>query len=39
MIARRTGDLQPWLTRTDAGIEVDLAYLEKTYDKLKYKKQ
>jgi ubiquinone/menaquinone biosynthesis C-methylase UbiE len=37
MVARRTGHLQPWLTHTPSGIEVNLGYIRKTYDPSKYR--
>jgi ubiquinone/menaquinone biosynthesis C-methylase UbiE len=38
MIARRTGQLQPWLTRTETGVEVNLEFLGKMYDTTKYRR-
>jgi SAM-dependent methyltransferase len=37
MIARRSGELQPWLFRTADGIEVNLDYIRQNYDASKYK--
>lgn len=39
MIARKNGELQPWLVRRDGDIEVDLDQLRAVYDASKYRKQ
>lgn len=39
LIARRTGNLQPWLTRNGKEIDVNMDYIRQNYDATKYKKK